>query len=884
MAYKNKSVSAPASALVLTVSHDPDIEAHDSHSAASRSSDTNLLANSSIIVEDDGPQSCDNPATLTENIQITNSSDPLPASENKAKGDNPADAPEQSNELKCTPQLQKFGQYQLIREISCDALSTTHAARREGIDTLLAVRIFNAHARTDAQVVQIQKAAKSAAALTHPNLAVVYESGIAEDGSPYVVIDCIEGDNLLDVLRVAQRLDIARFLNVFSQICDGLIEAHSRQVIHGNLSPHKIIFANNEDQLDIIKVIDFGMPPDPVQNAFYLSPEQCLDRAQVDARVDIYSLGCLMYESLVGKPPFVGHNKSQASLNLLHELANQYSPQAPEHRALKLLDCIIIKCLHTNRAKRFGSVRELSNALKLVGDCICRGSSRKLPHKAEKLLLFRFLDFFDRKIVACAFAFLIAAQGSAKLGAELQLQKYIDAAQLAAMNGNLSLARSNWELAIQQAESANKPPSLQADLHWELADACAQECPPVVRGGFEQETFSGFITTKWTENSGFNNELSKDAIGEWYQALNYFQHGAHFQSRALALWQNIGEASLAMDDSQSREDERRRTKILAQSEFDRKQFADCASTCASYLRGNQDEKVVKLAVAANMQLAKQSPPAQALRFTERAAYYNECCGGTPSMYSPLDESITQQRMVPSDRTKLALACTDLEAGDIQAACGAISGLNVVESSLVPALSHFHNLQKETYQCLPRNAENIKHAIEAQEHVVTILESGGAKHSLALVPALDKLAQCYMLAGQNQRSMKTYQQLFALPTTESIGFDGQALLYVDLLIQQHQLGTATAFLEQRLREPSGMLNIDSGLYVLLIKCYVDAKSVRDAHEAIIALTNGTELKVEVLQPVRRLSDHYPKIVGWRSDRPVFKERTPKIDPSVDDAGF
>jgi serine/threonine protein kinase len=257
--------------------------------------------------------------------------------------------------------LRRLGDYQLIWQIGKDALSTTFAARRDGVDGILSMRVFERNA--DAR--RIQKAAKSAADLTHPNAVVVYDSGVTEDGAPYVVTDWIEGETLSEVLANSKRLQISRFLNVFMQICEALSEAHSRQLIHGNLCPSKVVFAHNQDELDLIKVIDFGMPPDPVQNAFYVSPDQWLDKAKVDARSDIYSLGCMMYEALVGTPPFVGHQKSSAALNYLHELASQYSPQSPEHNALKLLDCIIIKCIQSNRTKRFASVRELMDALNL---------------------------------------------------------------------------------------------------------------------------------------------------------------------------------------------------------------------------------------------------------------------------------------------------------------------------------------------------------------------------------------------------------------------------------------------------------------------------------------------------------------------------------------
>ena len=822
-------------------------------------------------------------------------------------------APEKDTATQPRKQLQgkeqTFGKYQLVWQLSRDALSTTYAARREGIDDLLAVRIFNERVRTDAQVRQIQKAAKSASELTHPHVVVVYESGVGEDGAPYIATDWIEGEDLAQVLQVTKRLDIARFLNVFSQVCDALSEAHSRQLIHGNLSPHKILFANNEEQLDLIKLIDFGMPADPVQNAFYLSPEQCLDRAKVDARADVYSLGCIMYEALVGSPPFVGHKRSQASLNYLHELANQYSPDAPEHRALKLLDCIIVKCLQVNRSKRFASVRELSDALSLVADCICHGSTRKLPHRAEKLLLFRFLDFFDKKIVACMFAYLVIGLGSAKLLSEFQLQKYIDAGQLAVMGGDWSLAQSNRNLAIKQAEWANKPPSLQADLHWELGDTYWQElnasCLPCSSASYNG---SGFIISNEVTRRGFNNELAKDAIAEWAKAVKYFQHGAHFRSCTLALWQKIADTWLSLDNRDVREDVRRKVRQSAQTLYDHKKFADCASLCSNYLQATQDKKLATLAGIANMALSLRVPAKQAIRFLERANYFSDCCGGARSV--DLEWQIRQLKLVPSPRTRIALASSALEAGDVQAACGVISGLDPGESQVIATLSNFHNLQREAYSGLPvpEKSQALTNGIAALEKVLALQEESAGKHSDVLAPTLVRLAGCYLAAGQNDAAMKTYKKLFELPYSKSNCDDNAALLYTNLLIYNRQSAQAIKFLENKLREPDGSMDTSSGLYIRLIKAYADSKAVRKVHEAVRDITYGIGVEfddgtkpviIEAVEPVPTTIP-YERIpirevntsptYGWTEQQntahidDLLKSQTPKSDPGNDETGF
>ncbi|MBA4027328.1 MAG: hypothetical protein C0473_03705 [Cyanobacteria bacterium DS3.002] len=207
---------------------------------------------------------------------------------------------------------QRFLQYDLLWEIHKDALSTTYVAKNDAIDGFVAIRIFNERVNDSAQIRAIQKAAAKASELTHPNHVSVYENGVAENGIPYVVMDWVEGETLTSLFKRSKRLDIASFLNIFTQVCEVLTEAHSRNLFHGNLSPDRISIVTGSIEADTVKVCDFGMPIDTVQNAFYMSPEQCLDQTRVDARSDLYSLGCIMYESLVGGHPLLVRPISQS--------------------------------------------------------------------------------------------------------------------------------------------------------------------------------------------------------------------------------------------------------------------------------------------------------------------------------------------------------------------------------------------------------------------------------------------------------------------------------------------------------------------------------------------------------------------------------------------
>lgn len=200
------------------------------------------------------------------------------------------------------PKSHSVFQYDLLWKFIKTPLAPLMLLRTMPLMALLLFEFSTNVSMTVLRFGQFRKQLPKLSELTHPNHVSVYENGVAENGTPYVVMDWVEGETLTSLFKRSKRIDIASFLNIFTQVCEVLTEAHSRNLFHGNLSPDRISIVTGSIEADTVKVCDFGMPIDTVQNAFYMSPEQCLDQTRVDARSDLYSLGCIMYESLVGRP------------------------------------------------------------------------------------------------------------------------------------------------------------------------------------------------------------------------------------------------------------------------------------------------------------------------------------------------------------------------------------------------------------------------------------------------------------------------------------------------------------------------------------------------------------------------------------------------------
>ncbi|MDQ4120740.1 MAG: protein kinase [Acidobacteriota bacterium] len=269
---------------------------------------------------------------------------------------------------------QKFGAYRIVRKIAAGGMGAVYlAVRADGeFEKEVAVKLVKTGADTEFNLRRFRHERQILARLEHPNIARLIDGGTTNSGTPYLVMEYVEGKPLFDYCE-AHRLDLSNKIELFQQICAAVSYAHEAGVIHRDLKPGNILVTEN----GIVKLLDFGISKifdadshnnSDAQTATlmrqmtpeYASPEQIKGEKMTPA-TDVYSLGVLLYELLTGKRPYKFPSRSP------HEIARvicEQEVQNPKHEAQTLisdeLSFIVLKALRKNPFERYVSVADLS--------------------------------------------------------------------------------------------------------------------------------------------------------------------------------------------------------------------------------------------------------------------------------------------------------------------------------------------------------------------------------------------------------------------------------------------------------------------------------------------------------------------------------------------
>ncbi len=248
----------------------------------------------------------------------------------------------------------------------------------KGYDNVLhkpvAVKVLLPNSQTDA-IIRFHQEAKMTARLSHINILTVLDFGQNEAGDLYLVMDFLDGESLHDRLKHNRgSLPLAESISIFLQICAGLQHAHAQGILHRDIKPSNIMLVKDERGLLQVKIVDFGLAKATgaeqsltttgmrVGSPLYMSPEQAQTES-IDLRADIYSLGCLMYKTLTGKPPLVGETFLITIDMHINEIPRSINDVSPDLHFPNELANIVAKTLEKDPDDRFQSCTELSEAL-----------------------------------------------------------------------------------------------------------------------------------------------------------------------------------------------------------------------------------------------------------------------------------------------------------------------------------------------------------------------------------------------------------------------------------------------------------------------------------------------------------------------------------------
>jgi eukaryotic-like serine/threonine-protein kinase len=212
--------------------------------------------------------------------------------------------------------------FRILDLVGEGGMGVVYKAEDEQSKRVVAVKMLHAHLMSDPYLMKrFQQEGNAASCLKHPHIIALYDFGVTSSGQPYHVLEFLEGTSLAEVLQDQGGLTVRRCLKIFEQFCDGLAHAHQRGVIHRDLKPSNIMLVKQDGDPDFVKIVDFGIAkllPESGQSTqhltktgevfgspLYMSPEQCMGQ-KLDARSDIYTTGCVIYEALTGKPPLRG--------------------------------------------------------------------------------------------------------------------------------------------------------------------------------------------------------------------------------------------------------------------------------------------------------------------------------------------------------------------------------------------------------------------------------------------------------------------------------------------------------------------------------------------------------------------------------------------------
>lgn len=383
--------------------------------------------------------------------------------------------------------------YKILNVIGQGGMGVIFRAEHIKIGRKLAIKVLHpAHITDEEAVVRFQREAVAAGGLGHPNIIEIIDSGKTDSGLPYIVMEYLEGRDLSQILEKEAILPYDIIVPILIPVCEALEVAHSAGIVHRDIKPENILISRFGKGKLIVKVLDFGIAKimesrDKKSGAItrtgfvagtphYMSPEQVMGE-KIDHRTDIYSLGVIMYQAVVGRVPFQGGTVTAITTRIVTE-----EPQEPISVRREIpseINQLVLKAMAKKPEKRFQSTKELAAGITNVMDrldskqdisivhpslvkggtfnAVVRQVSRKLlDTKKNRLLLIGAgaVSVFFLIILSIILALALSTDVSSTIG-DARMLRFAKSGRIVAPAAERA----------HQSEKANRPKSEKVTIH-----------------------------------------------------------------------------------------------------------------------------------------------------------------------------------------------------------------------------------------------------------------------------------------------------------------------------------------------------------------------------------------------------------------------------------
>lgn len=272
-----------------------------------------------------------------------------------------------------------IGKYRIERVLGIGGMGVVVAATHVHLEERVAIKFLLPEALYNSEAVaRFIREARAAVRIKSEHVARVSDVGTLESGSPYMVMEYLEGTDLSELVQRQGAMSVPDAVESLLQACEAIAEAHALHIVHRDLKPANLFMIRRPDGTPSVKVLDFGIskiggPPGTASDMgmtkttavmgspLYMSPEQMASSRDVDQRTDIWALGVILYELISGRIPFNADTMPQLCAMILQQsppALRTIRPEVPEG-----LEQVIARCMQKERSQRYNTVAELAQAL-----------------------------------------------------------------------------------------------------------------------------------------------------------------------------------------------------------------------------------------------------------------------------------------------------------------------------------------------------------------------------------------------------------------------------------------------------------------------------------------------------------------------------------------